>query len=79
MPLGQRIWISGIFAIFSSARPWMLFSLKGPGRWLGDANEVDAISGVAAINLQATGRSGEIQVSADAAGLLPGTLRTQVF
>jgi len=57
------------------ARPWVLFSVNGPGRLLGGATEIDAISGVAAINLQSTDQAGEIQVSASATGLSPGLIR----
>lgn len=61
--------------IVPTARPWVRFSLEGPGRLLGAAEEVDAISGVAAINVQASGEAGAMEVRASALGLLPGSAR----
>jgi beta-galactosidase len=58
-----------------SARPWISFSVKGPARLLGGATQVDAISGVAAINVQNTGATGEIMLEATSPGLGPGTAR----
>ncbi|MHB8655871.1 MAG: hypothetical protein ACYDA9_18565 [Terriglobia bacterium] len=57
--------------IVPSARQWILTSVKGPGRLLGSTNDIDAISGVAAINVQSTCQPGEIEVSASARAL-PG-------
>ena len=42
------------------ARPWIHFVVEGPARLQGGATHIDAISGVAAINVQSTGQQGEI-------------------
>jgi beta-galactosidase len=57
------------------ARPWIHFAVEGPGRLLGGATHIDAISGVAAINVQTTGQAGEIVVTATSPGLEPGSAR----
>ena len=46
--------------IVPDARPWIHFAVEGPARLLGGATHIDAISGVAAINVQSTGQQGEI-------------------
>lgn len=61
--------------VVPTARNWLSFSAKGPGRLLGGATHIDAITGVAAINLQSTGQAGEIVVNATSPGLAPATLR----
>jgi beta-galactosidase len=61
--------------VVPEARPWIRFSVEGPGRFLGGTTEVDAISGVAAINLQSTGEAGEIVVTATSPGLKSGSVR----
>lgn len=63
--------------VVPDARPWIQFSVEGPGRLLGGTAEIDAISGVAAINVQSTGPAGEIRVTATAEGLAPGAVRLQ--
>lgn len=60
--------------IVPGARPWISFAVEGPGRLLGGATEIDAISGVAAINVQSAGRAGEIRVTATSPGLAPGVV-----
>jgi len=57
------------------AHPWMRFEVVGPGRLLGGATEIDAITGVAAINVQTTGKPGEIGATAAAPKLGPGSVR----
>ncbi len=57
--------------LIPTAHPWISFSANGPGRLLGGTTEIDAISGIAAINLQSTGESGRIVVRAEARGLKP--------
>lgn len=52
-----------------TADPWISFSVDGPGRLLGGTTEIDAISGIAAINVQNTGKGGRIVVHAEARGL----------
>lgn len=52
-----------------TARPWISFSADGPGRLLGGTTEIDAISGIAAINVQSTGDIGQIRVHAESHGL----------
>ncbi len=52
-----------------TARPWVSFSVDGPARLLGGTTEIDAISGIVAINLQSTGEKGKILVRAEAHGL----------
>ena len=59
------------------ARPWIHFSVEGPGRLLGGAVDIDAISGVAAINVQSTGQPGAITVRAACPGLEPGAARIE--
>lgn len=61
--------------VVPTARPWINFSVRGPGRLLGGATEIDAISGVAAINLQHAGGAGEIVVEAASPGLETGSVR----
>jgi len=58
-----------------TARPWINFSVQGPARLLGGTTQVDAISGVAAINVQTTGQVGEIVVEAKSPGLGTGSVR----
>ena len=48
--------------------------MEGPGRLLGGTTEIDAISGIAAINLQSTGERGPVLVRAEAPGLKAGSL-----
>ena len=59
------------------ARPWIRFSVEGPGRLLGGTTEIDAIAGVAAINVQSTDRGGAIVVTATSPGLASGSVRIQ--
>jgi beta-galactosidase len=61
--------------VVPSARPWISFTLQGPGRLLGGAATIDAITGLAAINVQSTGEPGEIIVQAASAGLDTGSVR----
>ena len=61
--------------VVPEARPWIHFAVEGPGRLLGGTKYIDAISGVAAINVQTTGQPGEIVVTATSAGLEPGSAR----
>ena len=61
------------------ARPWIHFVVEGPARLQGGATHIDAISGVAAINVQSTGQQGEIVVTGSSPGLEPGRARIQVF
>jgi beta-galactosidase len=63
--------------IVPSACPWITFSVKGPGFLLGATTVIDAITGVAAINVQSTGQPGEIDVTASSPGLEPGFARLQ--
>jgi beta-galactosidase len=58
-----------------TACPWVSFSAEGPGRLLGGTTEIDAINGIVAINVQSTGRTGEIQVSAVSPGLSSGSVQ----
>jgi beta-galactosidase len=64
--------------IVPEAHPWVRFEVRGPGRLLGGTTEIDAITGVAAINVQTTGGAGEIVVSAAAPKLEPGSARILV-
>jgi len=64
--------------IVPDARPWVRFEVSGPGRLLGGATEIDAITGVVAINVQTTGSPGEIVVTATAPKLEPGSVRIRV-
>ena len=63
--------------IVPDAHPWISFHVDGPGRLLGGATEIDAISGVSAINVQTSGQPGEVIVTATAEGLEPGSVRIQ--
>ena len=54
-----------------TAQPWIAFSVQGPARLLGGTTEIDAISGIAAINLQSTGEKGRVTIRAEAHGLAP--------
>jgi beta-galactosidase len=63
--------------IVPAARPWIRFSVEGPGRLLGGTTEIDAISGVAAINVQSTGAPGIIVVTATAPGVGAGSVRIE--
>jgi beta-galactosidase len=56
-----------------SARPWINFTIQGPGRLLGGTTIIDAITGLAAINVQSTGEAGEIVLEASSAGLESGS------
>jgi beta-galactosidase len=60
--------------VVPDARPWIQFAVRGPGRLLGGTTEIDAITGVAAINVQTTGKPGEITVTATAPKLEPGSV-----
>ena len=60
--------------VVPTAQNWIEFSAAGPGRLLGGATEIDAITGIAAINLQSTGKVGEIAVRATSPGLSPASL-----
>jgi beta-galactosidase len=55
--------------VVPTAQNWIKFTATGPGRLLGGATEIDAITGIAAINLQSTGETGEIVVKATSPGL----------
>jgi beta-galactosidase len=61
--------------IVPKARNWISFSIEGPGRLLGGTTEVDAISGIAAINVQSVGRTGTIVVKATSPGLASASIR----
>ena len=61
--------------VVPSARPWISFAVQGPGRLLGGTTTIDAITGLAAINVQSTGQPGEIVVQAASAGLETGSVR----
>ena len=63
--------------IVPDARPWIHFAVEGPSRLLGGATHIDAISGVAAINVQSTGQQGEIVVTGSSPGLESGRARIQ--
>ncbi|HET7841777.1 MAG TPA: DUF4982 domain-containing protein, partial [Terriglobia bacterium] len=60
--------------VVPTARPWINFTVQGPGRLLGGATTIDAITGRAAINVQSTNQPGEIVVEAASAGLGTGTV-----
>jgi beta-galactosidase len=60
--------------VVPSARPWINFAVQGPGRLLGGATTIDAITGRAAINVQSVSRPGEIVVEATSIGLGTGTV-----
>jgi beta-galactosidase len=61
--------------VVPTARPWISFTVQGPGRLLGGATQIDAISGIAAINVQSTGEAGEILLEAKSSGLESGSAR----
>ena len=61
--------------VVPTAQNWITFSATGPGRLLGGTTEIDAITGIAAINLQSTGEAGEIVVQAASPGLSSASLR----
>jgi beta-galactosidase len=61
--------------IVPTAQNWIAFSATGPGRLLGGSTEVDAITGIAAINVQSTGQTGEVVIQATSPGLESGSLR----
>jgi len=60
--------------VVPTARNWITYSAEGPGRLLGTTT-VDAITGVAAINIQSTGEAGGIVVKAESPGLSSALLR----
>jgi beta-galactosidase len=64
--------------VVPDARPWLHFEVKGAGRLLGGVADIDAITGVAAINVGAVGDHGEIEVAAASSGLQSGLVRIQV-
>jgi beta-galactosidase len=61
--------------VVPTAQNWIAFSATGPGHLLGGAMEIDAISGIVAINLQSTGEAGQINVKASSPGLDTVSLR----
>lgn len=61
--------------VVPTAQNWIAFSATGPGRLLGGTTEIDAISGIAAINVQSTGERGEVVVRASSPGLGSASLR----
>ena len=61
--------------VVPSARPWISFTIQGHGRLLGGTTIVDAITGLAAINVQSTREPGEIVVEAASVGLETGSVR----
>lgn len=64
-------------ATVPDASPWIHFSIEGPGRLLG-ATEIDAISGVAAINMQTTEEPGDVTITASSPGLESGSAHVRV-
>ena len=60
--------------VVPTARPWISFTLQGPGRLLGGTTTIDAITGRSAINVQSTKVPGEIVLEAASAGLGAGTV-----
>jgi beta-galactosidase len=60
--------------VVPTAQNWITFSATGPGRLLGGATEIDAITGIAAINLHSTGEAGEVAVSATSPGLTSASI-----
>jgi beta-galactosidase len=60
--------------VVPTARPWISFTVEGPGRLLGGTTTVDAITGLAAINVQSTGQSGRVTVKASSTKLEPGSV-----
>src|SRR5262249_6048291 len=69
--------VDGEGTIVPIAQPWVTFAVKGPARLLGGATQIDAISGVAAINVQSTGLIGEIIVEATSPELRMGSIRVE--
>jgi beta-galactosidase len=61
--------------VVPTAESWIKFSATGPGRLLGGTTEIDAISGIAAINLQSAGEAGEVVIKATSPGLQSASLR----
>jgi len=61
--------------IVPNTRPWIRFTVNGRARLLGSAAEIDAISGVAAINVQSVRDPGDITITATSPGLQPGSVR----
>jgi beta-galactosidase len=61
--------------IVRNVAPWVHFEVTGPGRFLGEMVDIDAISGVAAINLQTNGTKGEITVTASSPGFKTGVVK----
>ena len=55
-----------------SANPWLTFETQGPGRLLG-TSVLDAVWGMAAINVLSQSSSGEITITASSPGLKSGT------
>ena len=54
-----------------SAKPWLTFQAKGPARLLGTP-VLDAVWGMAAINVLSMQERGEIEVTASSPGLKEG-------
>ena len=63
--------------IVPDARPWIHFNIEGPGRILGGVDDLDAITGIAALNVQTTARKGKITVTATSPGLESSSVRIQ--
>jgi beta-galactosidase len=63
--------------IVPDARPWIHFNIEGPGRILGGVDDLDAITGIAALNVQTTAGKGEITITATSPGLGSGSVRIQ--
>ena len=61
--------------VVPSACPWISFTVQGPGRLLGGTTTIDAITGLAAINVQSTGQPGRVIVKASSASLDSGSER----
>jgi len=61
--------------IVPDARPWIHFDIRGPGRIVGGVDDIDAITGIAAINVQPKAGTGEITVTATSSGLEPSSVR----
>ena len=64
--------------VVPDAHPWLHFDVKGAGRLLGGVADIDAISGIAAINVGAVGEQGDITVSVSSPGLESVPVRIQV-
>jgi hypothetical protein len=62
-----------ILALVDREGPWITFAVKGPARLLGGTTQIDAISGVAAINVQS--QAGEVIVEASSPELGTGSVR----